>query len=93
MLKIFKRRSIGPAYEKCPAEYLKEWGGRNLFIILGGIIMGILFIVACHVLVIVLNQFDLSDEDKYDNYSMFSLCIKSIGAAITFLLTCFFGRR
>ena len=59
---LLKRRRIGPAYERCPAEKIKEWASRNVLSIFGSSIAAFLFIGLVHLVVILLNWLNENTE-------------------------------
>jgi hypothetical protein len=36
---MMKRRTIGPAYERAPAEQIGEWTSRNLLVLLSAVVI------------------------------------------------------
>ena len=89
-MSLFKRRRIGPAYERCPAEKIKDWGTRNLLALVGSSIAAFVFIVIVHGIVILLNWINENASadgiESFDNTSVVTLTIKFLGAMITFII-------
>ena len=90
MGKLFKRRTIGPAYERCPAERIGEWGRQNLLILLATGIGMVVWWFAVDALVAFFNFLKTGgDPDKlppFDADSLYAIAARIIGTIIIMLI-------
>jgi hypothetical protein len=59
-----KRRSIGPAYERSPADKMSEWTNRNTLVLIASLIAGILIWFAINWVVDDFINFLATDGDE-----------------------------
>ncbi len=90
MGKLLKRRSIGPAYERCPAERIGEWSRQNLLIILATGIGIFLWWFAVDAMIWVANFLktggDPDEIPPFDPDSMVAIGARIAGAVIILII-------
>ena len=88
-MSIFRRRRIGPAYEKYPAASIVDYSKRNLMILLGGVLCMVAFWLVCWVGVHLVNFLaTFNDADKvrplYQSHPLV-LAFKLFGGVVVFI--------
>ncbi len=86
---MFRRRRIGAAYERAPAERVADWARRNTLVLISGIFAGIAW---CGVVIgaywgmnlISTNTGEMGTE--FNDGSPVGIAIKLIGSLIIFIL-------
>ncbi|MCH2175955.1 MAG: hypothetical protein MK193_09530 [Lentisphaeria bacterium] len=87
---MLRRRTIGPAYERCPSERVGDWSRRNLVALITATVVMVLWWLAVRMFTVFLNWMHAQDHPDdippyYDGLPMF-VSIKLIGGIILFIL-------
>lgn len=90
---MLRRRTLGPAYERCPSETISEWTNRNLLILIAAIVGAILFMVVTNLVVEYLMNFlasggDEMAERRFDSNHWTAVTVKIVGGIMTAYLVC-----
>jgi len=84
-----KRRTIGPAYERSPAQEWSEWASRNFLALLSAVICAALWWFVVDWVVDTLIPFLAEDEaTQYSSQDSVWIAVKVIGALILAVIVC-----
>ncbi|HAR64756.1 MAG TPA: hypothetical protein DCR55_00865 [Lentisphaeria bacterium] len=82
-----KRRSIGPAFERCPAEKINDWGNRSVLTIISCIaatfgFWAIVIFVVDYLAPLLYRGADESVEISWNSNDAIFVAVKIVGAMI-----------
>lgn len=88
-----KRRKIGAAYERSPADKVGEWGNRNTMVLVSAVITGIIFWFVTNWVVDDLLNFlvtggDETQERPFSSNHPVALFVKVIGSILCIFFIC-----
>ncbi len=90
MAKFLKRRTIGPAYERCPAERLGEWTRQNTLMLIASVICVAVWWGTVTGLVYFFNWLstdgDPAKVPPFDADAWYALLARLIGSFIIFII-------
>lgn len=89
-MNLLKRRRIGPAYERCPAERLTDWGHRNLLLVIATAIGAVAWWNGVTLLVMFFNWLATEGSpdkiEPYDADSPLAYGARVVGTIVVFIV-------